>query len=62
MDLSKMAEQKQAMNEDAVMNLLFKAFQSMSIQTVSADHPNNEIHFTPDMVKKWKIVASPIED
>lgn len=50
------------MKEDDVMNLLFKAFQSMNIQTVHADHPNNEIHFTPDMVKKWKIVATPIEE
>ena len=52
---------QQEMKEDDVMNMLFKAFRAANIQTVSADHPNNEIHFTPDMKNKWKMVITPME-
>ncbi len=52
---------QQEMKEDDVMNIMFKALRGAGIQTVSADHPNNEIHFTPDMMKKWKMVITPLE-
>lgn len=52
---------EQAMKEDQVMNIVFKALYSANIQMISADHPNNEIHFTPDMKSRWKLVATPIE-
>jgi hypothetical protein len=52
---------EQTMKEDEVMNIVFKAMHAANIQMISADHPNNEIHFTPDMKSKWKVVLTPIK-
>ena len=49
------------MEEDEVMNIVFKALHSNNVQTVSAKHDNNQIMFTPDMKEKWMITVTKVE-
>ena len=52
----------QEMDEDATMQVVFQSLNRNNVQMVHAEHPNNEIHFTPDMKNKWKITVTRIED
>lgn len=49
------------MNEDEVMNLVFKAIYNAGIQTISAKHGNNQIMFTPDKENAWLMTVAPTQ-